>query len=74
VDFLEFVQRSEWPIIVGATLWIVRRPLVNLFERLNPTKVDAWGFSAEFEKTLNKIDALTPAQPKAATSRPYFKS
>src|ERR1700686_5783936 len=34
----------------------------DLIGRVNLTKIDAWGLKAEFEKGLDKIDALTPAE------------
>ena len=63
VDIIELVARSEWPIVVGAALLIFRRPIQSLIARVNLTKIDAWGFKAEFEKGLDKIEALTFIEP-----------
>jgi hypothetical protein len=38
VDVLEFLSRSEWPLVVAGTLWIVRRPLRAALERITLTK------------------------------------
>jgi hypothetical protein len=62
VDVLEFIARSEWPIVVLIALWILHRPLRDMVGRINPTKVDAWGFKAEFERALVKIEALAPSK------------
>jgi hypothetical protein len=71
VDILDFLARSEWPLVAGVALWLIRAPLIRMLDRVNPTKVDAWGFKAEFERTLTKVEALTPAseeEEKAALS------
>jgi len=60
VDVLEFLAHSEWPLIGGAALFVIRQPLVRMLDRVNPTKVDAWGLKAEFEKTLDKVELLAP--------------
>jgi hypothetical protein len=59
VDFWEFVARSEWPIVVGGTIWLLRRSFQEMLGRINPTKLDAFGFKAEFERTLDKVEQLT---------------
>jgi hypothetical protein len=59
VDFWEFLAHSEWPIVVGGGIWLLRAPLAAMMSRINPTKVDAWGFKAEFEKSLDKVESLT---------------
>lgn len=60
MDFWEFVVRSEWPIVVGGAIWLLRRSLRDMFNRVNPTKVDAFGFTAEFERKLDKVEQLSP--------------
>jgi hypothetical protein len=60
VDILELIARSEWPIVVGGAVFLFRRPLVALMSRINLTKIDAWGLTAEFEKGLEKVEKLTP--------------
>jgi hypothetical protein len=62
VDFWEFAARSEWPIVVGGTILLLRRPLAAMFERVTPTKVDAWGLKAEFEHKLNEIEQITASK------------
>ncbi len=32
-----------------------------MLDRVSPTKVDAWGFKAEFDKVLGKVELLTPS-------------
>jgi hypothetical protein len=59
MDFWEFVARSEWPIVVGGAIWLLRRPLQDMLSRVTPTKVDAFGLKAEFERTLDKVEQLT---------------
>lgn len=57
MDILEFLQRSEWPIVVGGTLWYFRTPLARLLDHLRPTKISALGVSLEL--ALDKAEALT---------------
>ncbi|WP_156164419.1 hypothetical protein [Bradyrhizobium sp. LTSP885] len=64
MDILEFVQRSEWPVLIGGALWYFRRPLYQLVDRVRPTKVSAWGVSIE----LDKVEALT-VETRAATEQ-----
>jgi hypothetical protein len=59
MDVWEFAAHSEWPIVVGGAVWFLRRSLREMMGRINPTKVDAWGFKAEFDKTLEKVEILT---------------
>jgi hypothetical protein len=71
-DIFDFIARSEWPIVVAGALLLFRRPLRELIGRVNLTKIDVWGFKAEFEKGLDKIEALTwteltKAKPAIAT-------
>ncbi|MGO8868459.1 MAG: hypothetical protein ACLQME_18370 [Alphaproteobacteria bacterium] len=68
MDFLEFAAHSEWPVVAGIAIWLIRRPLGRMMDRISPTKVDAWGIKAEFEKSLDKVDLLTPA--KESKSKP----
>lgn len=63
MDVLEFLARSEWPIVVGGALWLLRKPISAMIGRVNLTKIDAWGFKAEFEKGLQKVEALTSGEP-----------
>lgn len=70
MDVLEFVARSEWPLATVLALFLLRKPLVEMLDRVSPTKIDAWGFKAEFERTLDKVDALTgPLEEVAKTQR-----
>jgi hypothetical protein len=55
VDILEFLAHSEWPIVVGGALLILRRPLSEMMGRMNLSKIDAWGLKAEFEKGLGIV-------------------
>jgi len=59
MDVWEFVVRSEWPIVVGGTIWLLRQSFQDMLNRISPTKVDAFGFKAEFERTLEKVEQLT---------------
>lgn len=68
MDVLDLIARSEWPLVVGGALLIFRKPIYELLTRINITKIDAWGFKAEFEKELNKVDTLLP--PKEETPSP----
>lgn len=36
-----------------------RRPIREMINGLNVKKVDAWGFTAEFERGLDKVEVLT---------------
>ena len=51
-------------------LWLVRRPLARMLDRVNPTKVDVWGFKAEFEKRLDKVDLLIAELDEPDRSEP----
>jgi hypothetical protein len=65
VDLLEFFAHTEWPAVAAGALWIIRKPIAALIDRVNITKLNAWGFTAEFEKSLNRIEnTLTPAKEK----------
>lgn len=71
MDFLEFIARSEWPLVVGGTAWLLRQPLKDMIARINITKIDAWGLKAEFEKGLAKVELLT--KPTSETALPPEK-
>ena len=64
MDILEFLARSEWPIVVGVSVWLLRRSLRDMLNRINPTKLDAFGVKAGFESTLDKVEQLTPPDEK----------
>lgn len=68
MDIVELIAHSEWPVVVGGALLVFRRPIRELLARINLTKIDAWGFKAEFEKGLEKVETLTP--PKEEKPRP----
>ncbi|HEY1720915.1 MAG TPA: hypothetical protein VGG27_06695 [Magnetospirillaceae bacterium] len=68
MDPLDFIAKSEWPLVVLVTIFAVRRSLARMIDRVSPTKVDAWGFKAEFEKTLDKVELLTSSRPPNARS------
>jgi hypothetical protein len=57
---LELIARTEWPVAVGGALFLFRQPLKALIDRINLTKLEGLGFSAVFEKGLDKVDGLTP--------------
>lgn len=63
MDWLEFISRSEWPIVVAGTILVLRTQLQALIGQISPTKLDAWGIKAEFERKLEQIEALTRADP-----------
>jgi hypothetical protein len=67
VTIWEFLARSEWPLVAIIALLLLRRPITNLFSRLNLTKIEAWGIKAEFERGLDKVEELAPPkeQPKS---------
>ena len=68
MDWLEFAAKSEWPVVCGYGLWILRGPLSRMLDRVSPTKVDAWGFKAEFARDLDKAEILT--RPKEEQRKP----
>ena len=70
MDVLEFVARSEWPVVVLVGVWLFRRAIRGIFERINLTKLDAWGLKAEFEKGLAKAELLTPLPDRIPVERP----
>ncbi|MDB5409590.1 MAG: hypothetical protein JWL84_4502, partial [Rhodospirillales bacterium] len=69
MDLLEFAARSEWPIVAGVAVFLVRQPLVKMIERLNPTNFDAWGLKIAFEQKLEKAELLAPV-PEAEPTAP----
>jgi hypothetical protein len=71
VDLFELIARSEWPVVVGGALFLFRRPIRELFGRINLTKIDAWGLKAEFEKGLDKVEELTPDPKTIVTDEPF---
>jgi hypothetical protein len=60
MSLLDFFARSEWPIVALIVLWFLRRPIVRMLDRVSPTKVDAWGFKAEFERGLAVVELAAP--------------
>jgi hypothetical protein len=62
VDIIELIARSEWPIVVGGALFLLRHPIKGLLTRISLTKIDAWGLKAEFEQGLDEVDELSPAE------------
>jgi hypothetical protein len=73
VDLLEFVAHSEWPLVAGVALYLMRKPLVEMVARVSPTKVDFLGLKIELERRLEKAEALTaieqPASPALSKAR-----
>jgi hypothetical protein len=59
VDALDFISRSEWPLVVAGAIWLLRRPLNDLVRQLSLTKIDAWGLKAEFERRLVEAEAIS---------------
>jgi hypothetical protein len=65
LDILEFLARSEWPAVAVGVLWILRRPIAALIDRINITKLNVWGVTAEFDRSLEKVETtLTPTNGK----------
>lgn len=67
MDWLELAAKSEWPALGAYALWVLRGPISRLLDRMHPTKMDAWGFKAEFARDLDKVDMLT--LPKEVQSK-----
>ena len=40
---------------------------MRMADRVNPTKLDAWGLKAEFAEALDKVETLIPPTPRAAS-------
>ena len=59
MDWLEFIARSEWPVVVGGTLFLLHRELRGLVSQISPTKLDAFGIKAEFERKLERVELLS---------------
>jgi len=70
MDILEFLQKSEWPVLVGGVIWYFRKPITRLLSEIRLTKFAAWGLSAEFEKRLDRAEALTEPTRKLASETP----
>lgn len=73
MDTLDFLARSEWPAVTVVALWLIRAPLGRMLDRVSPTKLDAWGFKAEFEKALDKVDLLTARDHVERGAQPSTK-
>jgi hypothetical protein len=84
MDFFEFVQKSEWPVLVGGVIWYFREPIKQLLTELRLTKFAPWGLSAEFERRLDKVEDLTettreladkaPKKPRARSTKRFWDS
>ena len=59
MDILEFIARSEWPVVVGGSILLFYRPIKGLLAGLNLKRIEGWGVKAEFEKGLDKVEELT---------------
>jgi hypothetical protein len=70
MDILEFLQKSEWPVLVGGVIWYFREPIKRLLTELRLTKFAAWGLTAEFEKRLDKVEDLTETTRKLTDEAP----
>jgi hypothetical protein len=70
MDVLEFLQRSEWPVLVGGVIWYFRKPIKHLLSEIRITKFAAWGLSAEFEKRLDKVEDLTETTRQLTDKEP----
>jgi hypothetical protein len=57
MDVLEFLQRSEWPLLIGGAFWYFRKPLYRLLDHIRPTKVSALGVSIDL--ALDRAETLT---------------
>lgn len=55
----EFITALAWPSVVAFGIWTFRDQTRGMMDRILPTKLDAWGFKAEFEKRLEKVEILT---------------
>lgn len=66
MDVWEFVQRSEWPVLIGGVLWYFRKPLTRVIDHLRPTKVSGFGLSAEF--AIKEAEELTEETRAALAS------
>jgi hypothetical protein len=70
VDILDFLAHSEWPAVATIALWLLRRPLVRMADRVSPTKLDAWGLKAEFAEVLDKVEGLIPTTTPPVSTTP----
>jgi hypothetical protein len=59
LDALEFLVRSEWPLVVGGSILLFYKPIKALLSGLSLKKIEGWGVKAEFEKGLDKVEELT---------------
>ena len=68
MDWLDFIAKSEWPVVVGGALLLFRKPITQLLLSLRPKKIKGFGLDAEFEIGLQKAEALTDDAPLAIPS------
>jgi hypothetical protein len=57
MDALEFLARSEWPLVAITTILLLRKPLGRMMDDVTLTKLDAWGGKAEFERKIGNVRA-----------------
>jgi hypothetical protein len=74
MDVLEFISKSEWPVVAGVALWLLRQPFQRMMDRVNLTKIDLLGLRAEFKKVLDKVDLLAPEDRTKRSAKPKASS
>lgn len=65
MDFLEFLQKSEWPLLVGGAIFLFKKELAELIRDFRIKKVSGPGWNIETESRLqigqhglNSVEAL----------------
>ncbi len=66
MDWLEFLSKSEWPLVASGTVILFRKQLRALFSQISPIKLDAWGLKAEFERKLETVESLSSDKDRIA--------
>lgn len=59
MDVWEFLARSEWPALLAFGVWYFREPIKGMAKDVVVRKVDVLGVKAEFDRKLDKAEALT---------------
>ena len=59
MDFWDFVAHSEWPAVVGGSLYAFRHELRHVLKNVHLSKVKAAGVEADFEQGIENADRLS---------------
>jgi hypothetical protein len=73
LDWLDFISYSEWSAVAAGTILLLRSQLSGLLSQISPTKLDAWGLKAEFERKLESIEAISSTKTNTPDVEPSIE-